>query len=124
MFRAIVFDLDHTLFDRYATIRKTFIAFYNQYRDRIPQELSYEEFVEKVIEVEKVYIYYGWHTVIKELANHGLMTPMTEEEVITAVREVVVDKCWALAAVKLPFTIPTLNKLREMGYKIGLITNG
>ena len=124
MFRAIVFDLDHTLFDRYATIRKTFIAFYDQYRDRIPQQLSYEEFVEKVIEIEKVYIYYGWHTVIKELANNGLMTPMTEDEIITAVREVVVDKCWALAAVKLPFTIPTLNKLRQMGYKIGLITNG
>ena len=53
MFRAIVFDLDHTLFDRYATIRASFTAFYEHYRDKIPQDLSYGDFVEKLIEIEK-----------------------------------------------------------------------
>ena len=123
MFRAIVFDLDHTLFDRYATIRKTFVAFYEHYRDKIPQEVSYEEFIEKLIEVEKYYIYYDWYTVINECARIGIISPMSEEEVKEAVR-VIVYKCWPIAAVQYPFAIPTLNKLKEMGCKIGLITNG
>ena len=123
MFRAIVFDLDHTLFDRYATIRASFTAFYEHYRDKIPQDLSYEDFIEKLIEIEKYHIYYDWVAVVKECANAGIMAPMSEEEAKEAVR-VVVHKCWPLAAVKFPFTIPTLHKLKEMGYKIGLITNG
>ena len=123
MFRAVVFDLDHTLFDRYGTIRASFTAFYDHYRDKIPKDLSYEEFVEKLIEVEKHYIHYDWFTVINECAKVGIIAPMTEEEVKEAVKTVVY-KCWPLAAVQFPFTIPTLNKLREMGYKIGLITNG
>ena len=53
MIKAIVFDLDHTLFDRYATIRESFTAFYEYYRDRISQDLSYEDFVEKIIEMSK-----------------------------------------------------------------------
>ena len=123
MFRAIVFDLDHTLFDRYATIRASFTAFYEHYRDKIPQDLSYEDFVEKLIEIEKYHIYYDWVTVIKECAKAGIMAPMTDEEAKEVVR-VVVNECWPLAAVQFPFAIPTLQKLKEMGYKIGLITNG
>lgn len=123
MFRAIVFDLDHTLFDRYATLRKTFVAFYEHYRDRIPADMPYEEFIERLIEIEKYYIYYDWFAVIKECAAQGLLTPMTDDEVKEAVK-VVVYKCWPIAAEPFPFTIPTLNRLKEMGYKIGLITNG
>ena len=123
MFRAIVFDLDHTLFDRYATIRASFTAFYEHYRDKIPQDLSYEDFVEKLIEIEKYHIYYDWVAVVKECAKAGIMAYVSEEEAKEAVR-VVVHKCWPLAAVQFPFAIPTLHKLKEMGYKIGLITNG
>ena len=123
MFRAIVFDLDHTLFDRYATIRASFTAFYEHYRDKIPQDLSYGDFVEKLIEIEKYHIYYDWVAVVKECANAGIMAPMTDEEAKEVVR-FVVNECWPLAAVQFPFAISTLHKLKEMGYKIGLITNG
>lgn len=123
MFRAIVFDLDHTLFDRYSTIRKTFSAFYENYRDRIPKDLSVEEFIEKLIETEQKYIHYDWIRVLQECAKAGIISPMSEDEVKEAVG-VIVNKCWPIAAVKFPFTIPTLRKLKEMGYKLGLITNG
>ena len=106
MFRAIVFDLDHTLFDRYSTIRKTFPAFYENYRDRIPKDLSVEEFIEKLIETEQKYIHYDWIRVIKECAKEGIISPMSEDEVKEAVG-VIVNKCWPIAAVKFPFTIPT-----------------
>ncbi len=123
MFRAIVFDLDHTLFDRYGTIRKTFPAFYGHYRDIIPKELSVEEFIEKLIETEQKYIHYDWVRVLQECAKEGIISPMSDEEVREAVA-VIVNKCWPIAAVKFPFTIPTLKKLKKMGYKLGLITNG
>ncbi len=123
MFRAIVFDLDHTLFDRYATLRATLHAFYDHYRDIIPKDLSVEEFIEKFIEIEQKYIHYDWIRVIKECANAGIISPMTEDEVKEAVG-VVVNECWPIAAEKFPFTIPTLLKLKEMGYKLGIITNG
>ena len=123
MFRAIVFDLDHTLFDRYATLRATLHAFYDHYRDRIPKDLSVEEFIEKLIEIEQKYIHYDWIRVIKECANAGIIPPMTEDEDKEAVGAVV-NECWPIAAEKFPFTIPTLLKLKEMGYKLGIITNG
>ena len=123
MFRAIVFDLDHTLFDRYATLRATLHVFYNHYRDIIPQDLSCEEFIEKLIEIEKYYIYYDWTTVFKECAKQGIINFETDEEAKEAVR-IIVGKCWPIAAIEYPFAKPTLQKLREMGYKIGLITNG
>lgn len=122
MFRAIVFDLDHTLFDRYATLRKTLHVFYNHYKDRISKDLSCEEFIEKLIEIEKEYIYFDWVNVFKECARRNLIT-LNDQEAIEAVR-VIVDKCWPVAAVEFPFTKPTLQKLRQMGYKLGLVTNG
>lgn len=123
MFRAIVFDLDHTLFDRYGTLRKTLHAFYDHYRDIIPQEISCDEFIERLIKVEQTYIHYDWIRVIKECANEGIISPMTDEEAKEAVG-VIVNECWPIAAVKFPFTIPTLKTLKEMGYKLGIITNG
>lgn len=123
MFRAIVFDLDHTLFDRYGTLRATLHAFYNHYREIIPEDISLEEFIEKLIEIEQKYIHYDWIRVLQECANEGIIGPMTDEEVKQAVA-VIVNECWPIAAVKYPFTIPTLLKLKEMGYKLGVITNG
>ncbi len=123
MFRAIVFDLDHTLFDRYGTLRKTLHAFYDHYRNIIPKEVSLEEFIEKLIETEKKYIHYDWIRVLQECAKEGIISPMTDEEVKEAVK-VIVNKCWQIAAVEYPFTKPTLQKLKDMGYKIALITNG
>lgn len=123
MFRAIVFDLDHTLFDRYGTLRETLHAFYQHYRNIIPKEVSLEQFIEKLIETEKQYIHYDWIRVIHECAKVGIISPMSDEEVKQAVG-VIVNKCWPIAAVEYPFTKPTLKRLKEMGYKIGLITNG
>ena len=122
MFRAIVFDLDHTLFDRYATLRATLHAFYDHYRDKIPQDLPCDEFIEKLIEIEKYYIYYDWSAVFKQCAKQG-MIDFDDEQAKEAVK-IIVGKCWPIAAVEYPFTKPTLKKLRDMGYKIGLITNG
>ncbi len=123
MIRGVVFDLDHTLFDRYETLRKTLPVFYEHYRNKIPAALSEKEFIEKLIEIEKVYIYYGWPAVLKECAKQGMIEEFDENGVAEAIG-FIMEKCWLIAAVEYPFTKPVLTKLKEAGYKIGLITNG
>ena len=123
MIRGIVFDLDHTLFDRYATIRSTFPEFYAHYRDRIPEELSAEEFIERIIPIEKKYIHHGWYRVLEVCAEEGLLAPATAEELKEAVRYIV-NNCWPITSVPYDFAKPTLKKLREKGYKLGIVTNG
>lgn len=123
MFRGIVFDLDHTLFDRYATLKKALPVFYSHYRNKISNDIGQDEFIEKLIEQEKKYIHFDWVRVFGECSRQGLIVPLSDEEIIEAKR-FLFNECWSVAAVKFPFTKPTLEKLKEMGYKLGLITNG
>ncbi len=123
MIRGVIFDLDHTLFDRYATLKKVMPEFYRHYREKIPQSLSVEEFIDRLISVEKKHIHYGWVNVIKTCAEEGIFSPVTDEEAMEAVRYII-NNCWPIAAVKYPFTNPMLIKLRQQGYKLGIVTNG
>ena len=123
MIRGVVFDLDHTLFDRYETLKIAFVGFYDHYRDRIPQELSYDEFVSRFIEIEKKNIHFGWKQLFKAMGEAGIITPFREDEYSEAT-EVIWHKCWTKAAVEFPFAKSVLCRLRDMGFKIGLVTNG
>ena len=123
MFRGVVFDLDHTLFDRYETIRKTLHVFYNKYRDKIPPSIDQGGFIERFIEIEKKYIHHDWHRILTECAKNNIITPLDEDE-IEEVKQFIFKNCWSLSAVSFPFAIPTLKQLSKMGYKLGLITNG
>lgn len=123
MIRGIVFDLDHTLFDRYETLKLVVPEFYRQYRDKIPVDLSEQQFIEHFIAIEKRYIHFGWGAIFRVFAEEGIMFRLSEEEMVDA-RNYLLGHCWHLAAVKFPFTEPTLIKLREQGYKLGIITNG
>ncbi len=123
MIRGVVFDLDHTLFDRYGTLRKVLPIFYAHYRSDIPDELSLEEFIERFIHLEKRYIHFGWRRLMQACTEDSILSPLSEE----AYREVIhfiVHSCWTADAVPYPFTAPTLLKLQDMGCKVGIITNG
>lgn len=123
MLRGIVFDLDHTLFDRYATLRKALPVFYNHYRDRIPEQIGQEEFIERLIELEKKYIHFDWFRVFGEASKEGILSPLNRAETEEA-KQFLFNECWSVVAVKFPFAKPTLEKLKEMGFKLGLVTNG
>ena len=123
MIRGVIFDLDHTLFDRYATIKKVMPDFYHHYREKIPKKLSVEEFIDRFISIEKKHIHYGWAKIIKTCVEEGILSPVADEE-ITEVVGYIINHCWSIAAVKYPFTNPMLIKLRQQGYKLGIVTNG
>ena len=56
MIKGAIFDLDHTLFDRYATLRAALPAMFREMRTKIPETLSEGDFVEKLIALEKLHI--------------------------------------------------------------------
>ncbi len=121
MIKGAIFDLDHTLFDRYATLRAVLPEMYKRLRDKIPQDLSCEDFIENLIKMEKLHIYHGWEYTGEKLVQAGVFLEGTTGEDIW---QCLFRHCWPLAAVEFPFTKPMLKRLREMGLKVGLITNG
>ncbi len=121
MIKGVVFDLDHTLFDRYETLRAVLPEMYRRMRDNIPEHLSQEDFIEGLIKGEKQHIYYGWEYTCERLIEQGIFVKGTKGD---EVWKCLFTHCWPLAAVKYPFTEPALKKLREMGLKLGILTNG
>lgn len=121
MIKGVVFDLDHTLFDRYATLRKVLPEMYRRLRDKIPENLSENDFIEGLIKGEKQHIYMGWDYTADKLIEQGIFKAGTKG---SEVWYCLFTHCWPIAAVKYPFTEPTLIKLREMGLRLGVVTNG
>ena len=121
MIKGVVFDLDHTLFDRYGTLRAVLPEMYSRMRDSIPENLSQEDFIEGLIAGEKQHIYHGWDYTADRLVEMGIFNEGTKG---ADVWRCLFTYCWPLAAVKYPFTEPTLIRLKEMGLKLGIVTNG
>lgn len=123
MIRGVVFDLDHTLFDRYATLRKVLPTFYAHYRKQIPADLTMDAFIERFIALEKRHVHFGWKKLMRACADDGIFASMSDEE-FKEVIHFILHSCWTMDAVAYPFTESTLRKLRDMGYKVAIITNG
>ena len=117
MIKAVVFDLDHTLFDRYETL-KLCVPFFRE-RFKIDNAVTDEYFAQELIWADKHYVHNGWKEIFAHLTDRGFFVDVPEYEEY----EAFLISCFKRVAVKFPFTNPTLQKIREMGYKTGLITN-
>ena len=120
MIKAAVFDLDHTLFDRYATLRKIVLT---DNPDVLPfkSDIPREEAAEKWIYADKHFIHLGWDRVRRFFNDNNMLRASAQNADLF--REYVVP-CFMRTAVPYDFTLPMLNKLKCMGLKLGLITNG
>ena len=119
MIKAIIFDLDHTLFDRYATL--TEIA--KSIREDLPinPNLSDEKISEIMIKADKTCIYYGWEKVNNYITNQTELFAKKIPE--NAYSDYILGK-FMNVAVPFSFAKPMLETLKREGYKLGLITNG
>ncbi|MCR5150993.1 MAG: HAD family hydrolase [Clostridiales bacterium] len=116
MIKAAVFDLDHTLFDRYGTLR----AIMPPFCARFDMSVSVEVATELMIEYDKLYVHTGWEQIYSHLVSKGVFrTAPTFDEY----KEALLDE-FSKQSVEYPFTKPMLTKLRQSGIKTGLITNG
>lgn len=117
MIKAVVFDLDHTLFDRYETLRLAVPMFREKFK--INSDVTDEYFAEELIWADKNYVHHGW----KEIFGHLIKCDIFEDVPEYNEYEAFLISCFKRVAVKFPFAIPTLRKIKDMGYKTGLITN-
>lgn len=119
MIRGVVFDLDHTLSDRYGTICR--IA--KNLRDsfRIAEGVDDARLTKTWIDLDKRYVHYGFQRVYSALASSGIFAePYPTVEDLVAFHE----RQFSSIAVALPYTLPLLAELRGRGLRLGLITNG
>ena len=124
--KAVIFDLDHTLFDRYETLRLVCHDFYAEKREWFSKDISEEKAAEIMIEGDARFIVDGWKPVLKFWMKKGLLALDKNGEPIAENQELF-DFIWNYGflkhAVKYPFANPMLDELREAGIIVGLITN-
>ncbi len=118
MIKAAVFDLDHTLFDRYETL-KLAVPLLREKLD-VSKDVTDEYFAEQISWADKQYVHHGWHEIHEHLIKCGIFN--TEPSLDDYTESLL--SCFKKVAVKYDFTNPMLKKLREMGIKTGIITNG
>ena len=118
MIRGVVFDLDHTLFDRYATL--TAIApYFCSYFD-VSAGMTPETFAPIWCQADKELVHLGWGKLLEALTKQGVFRTPPMLEVYTAF----LLGMFRRISVPFPETKPMLKSLRKDGYKLGLITNG
>ncbi len=119
MIKAVVFDLDHTLFDRYATLRECAKII----RSKLPvnPNLSDDEIGEIMVNADKTQVYYGWDRIREYIINE---TELFSEKINGTDYSDFIFDSFNYIAVPFDFTLPMLRELKADGYKLGLITNG
>lgn len=118
MIKAVIFDLDHTLFDRHGTLRE--VAKYFRKEFEVSPSITDEEIAEKWIYADDHFVYDGWEYIFAYLVENGVFAVPPEYCDYRSF----VYKYFAQIAVSFEETIPMLKNLRNQGYKTGLITNG
>lgn len=118
MIKAAVFDLDHTLFDRYATIKAItpdIIAGFE-----LADGITADIFAEELSYADKQFVHKGWKKIHEYLVNKNIFKVIpTYDEYAKNVL-----KCFKKTTVKYDFANSVLKEIRSMGIKTALITNG
>ena len=119
MIRGAVFDVDHTLFDRYATLCEILPG--ARERFALAEGVTDAQLTSAWIAADKKYVHFGWKRMFGELAKTGVFAPPapSPEELGAFLWET-----FARVAVPFPYTRPTLEELRRRGLRLAVITNG
>ncbi len=124
--KAVIFDLDHTLFDRYETLKLVCHDFYIEKRHWFSKDIDEAEAAKIMIEADARYIVGGWTPIMKFWLDRGLLALDENGEPYVGQKELF-DFIWNYGfvnhAVKYSFANPMLDELRDADIKTGLITN-
>lgn len=120
MIKAVVFDLDHTLYDRDASDRIAMGHYFDDHPDTFMPGVTREQAAEAHVAATHAHIYEGWHAIEAELVEKGILCELPDH---TPFLDYFMDQLGRFG-VPYDFAKPTFARLREMGLKLGLITNG
>ncbi len=118
MIKGAVFDLDHTLFDRYAT-QKLCMKGFCEYFD-VANGMTDEIATELVEYADKHFNHYGWEKIFEYVVNKGTFKTVPSFESYCSF----LLERFKHFAVPYEFTKPMLQELKDKGLKLGIITNG
>ena len=116
--KAVIFDLDHTLFDRHGTLREVAKQFRRYFR--VKEGVTDEELGRLWCYADDHFVHDGWKYVLAYLVENGVFE---EAPPYGAYRSFVYEN-FAKTAVRYEEAIPMLLTLKKRGYAVGLITNG
>ncbi len=119
MYKAVIFDLDHTLFDRYKTLSSIINS--GKAYTIFKEEIGKEKIKEKWIYADKNFCTISWDLVYDYMKKEDILKESIEKEGFFKNHIV---PLYENVAEPYDFAIPTLKELKKRGYKIGLITNG
>lgn len=122
MYKAVVFDLDHTLFDRYATFKSILEKeeAYNVFKD----SANKEEILKEWTWADKNFVHLNaqhWNLSFDHLKSKGLLLDSVKKENFFDDN---ISKLFSLTAIPYPDTLSTLEALKSAEVKLGIITNG
>lgn len=118
MIQGVVFDLDHTLFDRYATLERI-APYFCSYFD-VQDGVCAETLAPLWCEADRECVHLGWQAVVDYLDERGVFRTVPTLPVYSKF----VLGMFARIAVPFDCTASLLDTLHEQGCKLGLITNG
>lgn len=118
MIKAVIFDLDHTLFDRHGTLCSLVPALREEFS--VNENMSDKEIGSIWCSADDNFVYSGWEYILKELCDKKVFTKAPSFSEYSSF----IYKHFRKTAVPFPETVPMLKELQSKGYKTGLITNG
>ena len=118
LLKAVVFDLDHTLFDRYATIKRIVPRFRECFK--INSDITDEFIYNELSWADRQYVHRGWQEIFSHLCEKGVFAEIPSYEDYVQF----VLSCFKTVAVPFAFTNEVLQRLKDEDFLLGLITNG
>ena len=120
MIKAVIFDMDHTLYDRDGTYRNMGESFCNVFKDYINHDKTREELVQILQQSDKEGAYCGWEGIYEKVCEYrAFRTPPSFEMFYGYIFDRF-SECIE------PYedTYEILEWCKASGYQTGIITNG
>ena len=123
MIKGIAFDFDHTLYDRDGTYEKMLPGFMEYFAEYLREGITAEEVLEVIQRCDRTGIYKDahWEGIYRDTLESGIFSKIPSYEVYY---EGYLENNYPQNIVLYDDTISTLDRLRRMGYRVGILTNG
>ena len=118
--KGVVFDLDHTLYDRDAADRWAMGRYFDEYPAHFSKDCTRETAREAMVAAEHGFAHRGWPLIVENLTARGVFAAPPEARAFCDYFQ----DAYIAQAKLFPFVLPTFQALRDAGIKLGLITNG